>query len=237
MDIHTLATWVIRSLPSTRWWYSGQDRKDVVKIIKDLEKEWDIEWLYQKQRDLILENSSVKKDLYNAIAFNTWIDQISSALKAFKAWWEKNTWYFRSIAEKTANYFWTTTDTELAKSNNNIWLFVADYIRAISWTAAADKERENLISLMPNIKNTDELNKMLTVNLRDRNNELARAKVDFTLWSKKVVWPKLFQEFYEQSWTDKTDILSGDLERFNKIKSKTWTLKDDDMNDINNIFN
>lgn len=204
MSIDELATWTTRSIPVWNAWFTKDDKMFTVKKIKDLKNEGDIEWLYQIQRDLVLKNPLVQKDLYGRIDFNTWLDLIASSLESFQQSWDENTWYLRSIAEKVANHFWTSTDVELAKASNNIWLFVADYIRSISWTAANDSEVIRLTNLSPGIKNSKRLNDEIIKNLRTRSNELAKTKIDFFLWSKKSIWPKLFPEFYKQKDVNKT---------------------------------
>jgi len=74
---------------------------------------------------------------------------------------------------------------------------VADYIRAISGTAASDTEVARLLGNMPNIKNIDSLNMTILNNLES----IARNRVDSTLKTqlgfKKDLAPKIFPEFYQ----------------------------------------
>lgn len=78
---------------------------------------------------------------------------------------------------------------------------MADYIRAISGTAASDTEVARLLGNMPNIKNIDSLNTVILDNLES----IAKNRVDTTLSTqlgfKKDLAPKVFPEFYQNTNT------------------------------------
>lgn len=100
------------------------------------------------------------------------------------------------MAETVANKFGTTTDIQLAKSKNQLGVLVADYIRAISGTAASDTEVQRLIGNMPQMKNIDSFNMGLIDNLQNIADRRIQSKLNTYLGAKKDQAPNLFPEFY-----------------------------------------
>lgn len=100
------------------------------------------------------------------------------------------------MAETVANKFGTTTDIQLAKSKNQLGVLVADYIRAISGTAASDTEVQRLIGNMPQMKNIDSFNMGLIDNLQNIADRRIQSKLNTYLGAKKDQASNLFPEFY-----------------------------------------
>ena len=61
-----------------------------------------------------------------------------------------------------------TTDPDLAEIRDNLGFLTADYIKSTSGTAASDTERAYLISLLPSIKNSKELNDSFLNSFEDK---------------------------------------------------------------------
>jgi len=68
----------------------------------------------------------------------------------------------------TANALGMTTNETLAMAKNQLGKLLADYIRAISGTAASDKEVMRLQGILPNIKNVDNLNQAMFSQLTEQ---------------------------------------------------------------------
>ncbi len=98
-----------------------------------------------------------------------------------------------------ANAAGTTTNIELAKAKNQLGVLVADYIRAISGTAASDKEVVRLLENMPQMKNIDSFNTGLIDNLSNIANNKVKTRIETYLGAKKQYAPALFPEFYQET--------------------------------------
>ncbi len=174
---------------------SDDERKFQLEEMQKAIQQWDTTYANEILRWVILNDKRQWEKIYDNIELKSWLGNLKWILADFKAS-GGNTGIIRNMAERTANYLGTTTDVELAKAKNQLWVLVADYIRSISGTAASDTEVARLLENMPNIKNIDSFNTSLLDNLQDIANRRVKSNIDTFLWNYKDIAPTLFPEFY-----------------------------------------
>ncbi len=179
-----------------RWvWFSDADAKAFTQSVNKYVNAWDEQAVYQLLRNKILENKNVWPDIYDNAELKSGLENMKSLLTAYKES-GGDTSILSNMAETVANKLGTTTDIQLAKSKNQLGVLVADYIRAISGTAASDTEVQRLIGNMPQMKNIDSFNMGLIDNLQNIADRRIQSKLNTYLGSKKDQAPNLFPEFY-----------------------------------------
>lgn len=200
-ELQRVAEYIVDTQP--RWaGFSNEDAQAFTDAIMKYAARWDANTVYQMFANRILENKNVGPFIYDNQELKKWLDTVRNTFEAFKSsWWNTNV--FRDIAERVANYLGTTTDTELAKVNNQLWVLVADYIRAISWTAASDKEVQRLVNNMPSIKNVASFNTTILDNLSNIADNKMKSRLETYLWYNKRIAPKIFPDIY--GWWTRVD--------------------------------
>lgn len=182
---------------------TDSERENIKKSMEEAVQSWDLAYANEILRWVILEDKRVGDTVYDNLELKTGLGNLRSILEEYKAS-GGNTNILTSIAEKWANYRWITTNEQLAKAKNQLWVLVADYIRAISGTAASDTEVARLLGNMPNIKNVDSFNTTILDNLENIANNRMQTWLETFLWNYKNLWPELFPEAYAQTqatWT------------------------------------
>jgi len=193
-DIQKLAKYMADTQP--RWpWFSNEDAANFTKIVNEYADSWDTDTVYQMFRGNILNDKRVNDIVMDNADLKSGLGNLKNILSEYKTS-GGDTGVLTNMAETVANYFGRTTSDELAKANNQLGVLVADYIRAISGTAASDKEVARLINSMPKIKNIDEFNTTILDNLSNIADRRAQTAINTKLWFKKDLWPKIFPEFY-----------------------------------------
>lgn len=173
---------------------SDAERENMMASMDSAIKEGDKDYANEIIRGVMLSDKRVWDSIYDNEQLKSWLWLVRVSLEEFSK--TGNTSVLRSMAEKVANYLGTTTDDQLAKANNQLWVLVADYIRAISGTAASDREVVRLINNMPNIKNVKSFNTTLLDNLEQIANTKMKTNIELFLWNYKNIAPSLFPEVY-----------------------------------------
>lgn len=177
---------------------SDAERENMTASMEQAIEEWDMDYANEILRGVMLNDKRVWDSIYDNEQLKAWLWLVRNTLEEFSKTW--NTWLLRSMAEKAANYLGTTTDEQLAKANNQLWVLVADYIRAISGTAASDREVQRLVNNLPNIKNIKSFNLTLLDNLDTIANTKMKTNIELFLWNYKSMASKLFPEVYKTNW-------------------------------------
>ena len=194
-ELADLAKYIINT--QSRWaGYSDEDVKQFTKAVEEYAKAGDSETVYQLYRDRLMSNKEVWPKIYDNQELKNGLANIRTTLEQFKqSGWDTSV--FTNLAEVVANKFGTTTDVQLAKANNQLWVLVADYIRAISGTAASDKEVARLMASMPQIKNANNFNTTILDTLEQTANTKMKSSIETAMWFKwKSFASKLFPEVY-----------------------------------------
>jgi hypothetical protein len=83
---------------------------------------------------------------------------------------------------------------------------VADYIRAISGTAASDREVARLINNLPKIKNIKSFNYTLLDSLNEEANRKMKTSIETSLGFKKDMAKKIFPEIYTSGLSQEDEL-------------------------------
>jgi len=206
--------------------------KDVEKRENDLFeaiKTGDKEYANEIIRGLILNDKRVGDSIYDNAGLKTGLENLKNILTEYKESGNKTN-ILTAIAETGANYLGVTTDEQLAKAKNQLGVLVADYIRAISGTAASDREVQRLLDNMPKIKNIDSFNMTLLDNLENIANQRVQSSVNTFLGSYKNTAKDIFPEFYEKDINDYVQMYQSTSQQ----QSSAYT--QEELDQINEIF-
>lgn len=200
---------------------SDSERENMVASMKQAIYEWDSDYANEILRWVMLNDKRVWDSIYDNEQLKSWLWLVRTTLEEFSKSWNTNV--LRSMAEKAANYLGTTTDEQLAKANNQLWVLVADYIRSISGTAASDREVSRLVNNLPNIKNVKSFNLSLLDNLETIANTKMKTNIELFLGNYKSMASTLFPEVYtsdSQNMSDNTIVNSSPIN--NVYSSPYW---------------
>lgn len=174
-------------------WFSDKDVQAFNKSIDQAVSSWDQETVLQLYRDRLLADKNLSEVFYPNVQMIGWIQQVKELLSSLKAW-GTDTWLMTNIVEDMANALGRTTDEVLAQANNALWLLVADYIRAISGTAASDREVERLVKNLPKAKNVDSFNQAIIQQIENRAKSNIKTTANAKMWFNAKYADKVFPE-------------------------------------------
>lgn len=201
---------------------SDTDAERLIQTVWEYAAEWDAKSVYAMFAKRMLNDKEVWPAIYDGQELKKGLDTVRDTLAEFKrTGWDTNV--FRSMAEASANYLWTTTDEQLAKANNQLWVLVADYIRAISGTAASDREVQRLINNMPSIRNVDSFNTTILDNLSNIADNKMKSRIETYLGQYKELAPQLFPDIYGGGARVDTSKLRSTIQKTARRTQMTWS--------------
>ena len=237
MKSQELQSWPLNDLGTflkdnqPRWvWYSNDDVEAFDKKIDKAIKEWNRDKIVEAYRTNLLQwNKWLSTALVEWLSVTRRIDKLSQDIEAYKKS-GKDTSLFSWTVEEVANKLWESNDTALNNIGNQLQFITADYIRAISWTAAADAEVARLISSLPSTKASFDLNTIRLWNFQWKIKDGLETHLDVLLGKRKDLWQEMFPEVYE--WLPWQDTSTTNKQS----TSKTWWTKQKTPVTTNNPF-
>lgn len=174
---------------------SDAERENATAEMKNAIAEGDMDYANEILYGIAVNDKKVGDKIYDNQELKAGLSNLRSLLSEYEQS-GGDTNVFTSMAETVARKAGTSTDLQLAKAQNQLGVLVADYIRAISGTAASDTEVARLLGNMPAIKNVSELNTAILDNLEDIANKRSRTALETFLGRYKDQGPKIAPEIY-----------------------------------------
>lgn len=197
-----------------RWpWFSNDDVEAFNKRIDKYVSQWDEKWMQTAYRERLMQDKDMKEEVDKTKKFVKAIDMTQKLLGELENAW-KSTNAVNSFVEQIARKLWMTTDEARAKAQTQMWFMLADYIRAISGTAASDVEVQRLTQNMASLKNVQWLNQAILETARENAMNWVKTMIETRMYWKEDLAPKVFSDIYTREFdTDQGKFTQEQIEK------------------------